>query len=427
MNIETLKNPTFQFITVDKPGALTASIIITSDRFAENSDKTVALGLIYSDLLLSGAGKFSREDFTHALDLLGSSMQVSESGGRVTVTITSLAEKLSKTLALFSMMLESPAFKPTELKRAKQSIANSIELYKENAQALASDGLSRALFKKSDRRYKNTPEAITKALSTVTVKDLGLFHKSFVQTYWTVTVGGNEKTIKIVDKTITKFKKSVPLQEKISTMSDINEITSKKVVTQSVPSKQNIELSIGANIPLTMTCPEFPDFLFGLTVLGKWAGFAGRLMSIVREKEGLTYGIYARVEGVSERENGSWRIMTFFSPKDVKTGIESTLREINKIHKNGITESEWKRFKVILETEDQLIYDSLVRTVGKVHSIVTLGMGWGEYQQCRERLHNSTQVGINSALKKYLDPSKIVISAAGPVKGVEKELKGFEG
>ena len=426
MNIETSKNTTFQFTKINKPEALTASVIVTSDRLAENSQKTVALGLLYADLLLSGAGKYSREDFTHALDLLGSSINVSESGGKVTVTITSLAEKLSKTLALLSIMLEKPTFKPSELKRAKQSISNALEIYKENARSLASDGLSQSLFKEADRRYKNTPEKVIKSLSEITVKDLKSLHTNFMQTYWTVTVGGSEKTIKTASGVITKLKKNTSLKEKVETIPKINEITKRKVITKSIPSKQNIELSIGGHVPLALTSKDFPAFLFGLAVLGKWGGFAGRLMSTVREKEGLTYGIYAKTEGVSENENGIWRIMTFFSPKDVKKGIESTLREITKIQKNGITDSEWKRFKVILETGDSLIFDSLAGTTAQVHNVTVLGMGWDEYKQSREKLYNCSRSEVNKVLKEYLDPNKLVISAAGPIDEVKKDLKSFE-
>jgi zinc protease len=426
MNIETLKYSNFQFTTVIKPEALTSSVVVTSDRFAENSPKNTALGLLYSDLLLSGAGKYSREEFVHELDLLGSSIQVGEDGGRVTITLTSLADKLSKTLALSSVMLKEPAFKPSELKRAKQTIANALELYKDNARALASDGLSRALFNEGDRRYKHPLEKVVQALKIITIKDLKSFHQCFMQANWTVTAGGSEKTTSAVNKIVAKVKKDVVIKERLLTVADVNLLTERKVVTHSVPSKQNIELSIGGHIPLSRTCPELPAFIFGIAVLGKWGGFAGRLMSTVREKEGLTYGIYARIEGISEKENGYWRIMTFFSPKDAKTGIQSTLREVTQISEKGITESEWKRFQVILRTGDHLVFDSLSSTVNLVHGTVVSGIGWGEYKKFREQLYSVTVAEVNSALKKYLKPNNLVISASGPVSAVTKDLKSFK-
>lgn len=202
-------------------------------------------------------------------------------------------------------------------------------------------------------------------------------------------------------------------------------VKGKKLLLQSIASKQNIDLSIGSSLPLTISDDDLAPFTFGLAVLGKWGGFAGRLMSTVREKEGLTYGIYARFEGVSKTEAGYWRIMTFFAPKDVVQGINSTLREINKIHNSGITESEWRRFKNILQTGEVLVYDSLAGTVGFVHGALLSGLGFAEYKKYRECLYNCSRAEVNRALKKYLDPSNIVISAAGPVDKVAKDLKAI--
>ena len=425
MNIKTINYPAFKVAIINKPEAKIASVIITADCGGENTPKTTAQAVLYADMLMSGAGKYNREEFMHALDELGASIRVSESDDKVTISVKTLAEKLPKTLTLLSAMFESPVFKPTELKRAKQTAENAIELYKEDARSLASDGLGRALYKKTDRHYPHTPEEVAKALKKVTVGDLKLHHKQVMSALWVVSVGGSKKTSEAVIKTITKIKKPFPVIKQEPALAEFNVIDKTQVITHEVSSKQNIEVSIGGYVPLTRNCPHLPAFLFGLTVLGKWGGFAGRLMSTVREKEGLTYGIYACLEGASATENSYWRIMTFFSPKDVSTGITSTLREVTKIHEKGITENELERFKTIMKTGDQLVYDSLAKTVSLVHGVLVSGVEWEDYQEFKEKLYNCSKQSVDYALKTYLDPKKIIISTAGPVKGVEKELKGF--
>ena len=88
-----------------------------------------------------------------------------------------------------------------------------------------------------------------------------------------------------------------------------------------------------------------------------------------------------------------------FSPKDVKRGITSTLREINKIHANGITKSEWQRFSDILKTGERLTYDSLTSSTVLVHNNLLLGRNWLEYQDYRQRLYHCTLKEVNQTLK----------------------------
>ena len=422
MNIKTQLHANFQSATIIKETPV-VSFLITIDCHSENNPHQTAVSLLYTDLMLAGAGEYNREDFLYAINELGISLSVNENEGKITIAVKTLNIHLDKTLKLIEVMLISPAFDLDECKRAIETTNNALVLYKEDARALSHDALRRTLYGEVDRHFDFKPEIIAEALNNITPDDLKKLHERVMESYWTVSIGGNEKTVKDILKHIEKIKKStatiMPALSSVSTKT----IKGKQLVLQTVSSKQNIELSIGGNLPLSLSDPDLAAFSFGLAVLGKWGGFAGRLMSTVREKEGLTYGIYARSEGVSKSEIGYWRIMTFFAPKDVITGITSTLREIDKIHKTGITISEWERFKNILKTGEVLVYDSLSSTVEFVHSALVAGVTLEEYQAYRERMYSCSRAEVNQALKKYLNPENIVISAAGPVDKVAKDLK----
>ncbi len=425
MNIKTSKEENFQLAEIRKPDSKTVTILITADLLTENTAKEISLHLLYTDLLMAGAGKFSRDEFLYKLNELGSSISVAENEARITISISALEDKLKPTLKLLETMLISPTFKGSERVRAVRSIKNALELYKENARALSESALKNSFFTKESRHYSYSPDSIIATIDSVSIDNLKKIHLKLMQTLWTVSVGGSDVAVDTTVPFIKKLKKNL-LQPVASPKSPvIANLPARKVFTHEVKSKQNIEISIGAYLPLTHTGPDLPAFLFGLAVLGKWGGFAGRLMSTVREKEGLTYGIYARVEGVTVEESGFWRIMTFFSPKDVVLGITSTLREIGLIHEKGITQSEWERFQTILKTGETLVFDSLAGTTGLVHNKLVSGLQWDEYQLFRQKLYTCTRSEVNAALKKYLNPVDITISAVGPISAVKKDLETF--
>lgn len=425
MNIKTYTKQNFVFGEVRKPGAKTVSAQITSGRLGVNSPDLIATGLIYSDLLLSGSGEFSREEFELKLHELGSTISISASGTKVTISLVALDNKLKSTLDLLKLALYSPVFKPAEYKRAKQSLKNLLKEEKENARAISIANFKNSIFSSNSRHYVHDPETLIKATEKISLSEIKKFHQLFLDSLWTTTVGGSDSSVDLFIKFIEKAKTNTRVNLSTDTKAVFTGLQSRQVITHEVKTKQNIEFSIGGYLPLTLRDKELPAFIFGLSVLAKWGGFSGRLMSTVREKEGLTYMIYGKTAGITVDEAGYWCISTFFSPKDSVKGLTSTIREIFKIQKTGISQSEWERFKVILKTGETLVFDSLKSTVNLVHEKLVAGMSWDEYQNFKNDLLSCSRSEINSVLKEYLDSENLTISASGPIESVKTELLQF--
>lgn len=421
MQIKTTKFPNYDLAEIIKPGARTSSVILTFDGEAVNLPKSTIARWLYCDLIKSGSGKYTREEFAHKLNELGSDITVTEGSSRITIGVTALEEKLKETLDILETMFNFPKFQASEVKRAKQTLGSNLILQKENAKAISFNNFKNSIFHKNNRHYTYSIDELIESVSKVDASDIKHLHNSLLKSRWVVSVGGSEKSIQHTKNTLARL-----IVGTASSTESVKEIIISKqksiVLIHEVKSKQNIELSIGSYLPLLMNDSDLPAFIFGLSVLGKWGGFSGRLMSTVREKEGLTYGIYARAEGMTTTEPGFWRVMTFFSPKDTIKGITSTLREINKITKGGITQSEFVRFRTIMKTQESLIFDSLSATTNSVHGKLVAGLQWSDYLKIQEGLYSCTRTQINSSLKKYLGSDKLTISAAGPTKGLEKEL-----
>lgn len=398
--------------------------IFTIDLHTKHSLKQTALEHIYTDALLSGAGEYSREEFIDAINLLGASISVSLTNSKLTISLKSLKSNSAKVFKLFETMMLRPTFAQKEIKRIQTQVANELIEYKENARGIANDHFVNSLYIKEDRRCAESPENISKELKSITQTDLKTFHSAVKANSWTFTSGGSETVIHATENSVKKIVN--PSSNSTKSSSHSYKKVEAAVLLSNVPSKQNIEFSIGTYLPLTLHHPDYLPFVFGLSVLGKWGGFTGRLMSTVREKEGLTYTIYARPETVSGDEQGHWRIMTFFAPDKSVQGLKSTLREITNIHKNGITKNEFDRFKVILKTQQTLLADSFIQSVQELHGYITAGFSIKEMDSYKARLLTVTQKEVNSALKKYLSPNQLVISGAGPIKDVKKSINAIK-
>lgn len=426
MNIKTITENDIIFGLVEKSTAATVTIYLSTDLYEENSPAIIAQSILYTELLLSGTKDLTRDQIQEELRLLGSHIDASFSTGKATLTITALNNKLKPTLDLLHQIILKPAFPANELRRAKMTLINQLELAAEDARGIAQAKLNNLFIAPEDNRHSHEPKQISASVTSINRDKLLEIHQMLLNNQWTVSIGANEACLKKVMETIKKLKKPY-----LSTLAKVPQTTSPttekqpKLLLHEVKSKQNLELSIGGYLPLNLQSPDLAAFQFGLAVLGKWGGFAGRLMSTVREKEGLTYGIYARTEALNRHQTGYWRIMTFFSPSDVKKGINSTLREVKTICQNGITTSEWQRFTNILQTGEKLTYDSIAGTTSLVHLTLLNGRSWNDYQEYRQRLYRCTKKEVNLALKKYLQPEQITISIAGPIAKAKEDLAAF--
>lgn len=422
-NITTkIENARLRLGLVKRPAGLVS--LRLSARFDEaNSPRTEAELGLYADSLQNGVGRLDKEELARALALAGASLSIEAGDGVVTFSLEVVEEGLKKALFIFSELIQSPTFPAPKHRQSVRIAQNELEIYSEAASARAHDELRNNVFAAADQRYRYRPKQLAAALAEVKRADVLSRHKLMRQSPWTLTVSGSEGAMMAVVKKVSALQlPEVGGKKKMTAPLAQPPLNKSLLTTLSLPSKQNIEISLGAPLALLVTDPEYPAWEMALAVLGLPGGFAGRLMSIVREKQGLTYGIYARTEGVEKDEVGYWRISTFFTPKDVMAGLRSTLYELKRLKDKGITADELTRFKIILVTRQNLVFDSDRQTLSLVHRLLRQGFSYEEYLTLAAKFKKLTLSEVNAVINKYLDPGRLIISAAGPVDGVEKEL-----
>jgi len=420
MNVTTKTQEQYSFASVENSGPGIAVAYITADMNHGLDSLSLYLPwLVLSEALRAGCGTLTRDAFLDKLNMLGASISVSISNRLVTIELRSTAEAFDKTLTLLKLMITETTLSASELKRIKATLKNELESARENSKMHAELGLRNALWQNTDRRSSPTINELVSAIDSVDRKELLAALTLFKKCFWHLTFGGSGEQAKKFERTLSTIQLS-PMQAATPSNGLVNKPS--RIVFHDIPSRQNIDFAIGSTLPLTVHDADFAALTMGIAILGKWGGFAGRLMSTVREKEGLTYSIYARTENFYRLENGQWRIFTFFSPEKTLQGITSTLREISLIFKKGVSEAELSSFKRIVKTQELLSHDSLSGYTGKIHGYHVLGFTPQEIESLLAKQDALSVADVNTAIKKYLDPNNLTISAAGPVSSVKKEL-----
>lgn len=421
-NIKSAAAYSLASITQTESEIVTA--LISVDTHQERTVGDQAVELMYSDAILSGAGKYSRDEFLNAINLLGASISVNISDSRLTMNLRSTKQSFKKLLKLVEAMLLQPAFSKKEQARIRNIITNELHSERENTNRIALENMRNTFYGFNDRKYAYDTEETAAAIKTTATRHLKSFHDTVMSQPWTCSIAGEASVIVDFEKSINTLRKhnSLTLDSKALHQQKPPKST---IILKDVPSRSNIDFSIGAPVPITLHHPDYVPLNFAINVLAKWGGFSGILMSTVRDKEGLTYTIYGRPEGFSGTEQGYWRIFTFFSPDKAVQGITSTFREISDFYKKGIDEAQLAKFKVIIDTQQELVKDSITGQLYDLHAYHTHRFTLEEMREHKEKVSKLTLEEVNKAIKTYLNPNTLTISGAGPIKDVKKDLEKF--
>jgi zinc protease len=416
---------TIKGVAIGRAGERMSHTFITIDTHdgGNTASKEAVLGA-YTQLLLTGCGTYTKQEFLDALLLVGGEIQVHVNANRLHISVSVLEEHHAKAFTLLSLMLTQPRFDQKELTRIQTLMQDTLEQDKEDAKTRSYEAFANSVTGSDHRMQTASFDALALAIPKIKRKDIQDLHKDLMSRMWLFTLVTDESKREKKISALTKLRDQFdhPIHKKIVTH-DFSSNSQPHVTTISIPSKENIEVNIGSALPFTLSDEAYPAFWFGLNVLGKWGGFAGRLMSTVREKEGLTYGIYAKMEGLTLDEHGFWRVMSFFSPAKVEQGITSTIREITTIANNGISLEEYKRFMHITETGQALLQDSILKIANDVHNHLVRGFSLHAMQEHKSKLLAVTHAEVNTALGTYLRPSALSGSFAGPTAQKEKEIR----
>jgi zinc protease len=139
---------------------------------------------------------------------------------------------------------------------------------------------------------------------------------------------------------------------------------------------------------------------------------ASRLGTEIRDRQGLTYGIYSLFQAGTN--SGPFMIYMQTAPEDADRAITSTISLLQQARQQGFTSAEVeaaKRSLVSSYSVDLAAPEDRVRTIlmNKVH-----GLSLDEIRQYPAKIQALTVEQVNQALQELLHPDNLVIVTAGP-------------
>jgi zinc protease len=324
-------------------------------------------------------------------------------------------------ISLIAEQLRTPALSAEEFEKAKKQFAGNIQRQMEDTNFRARDAFTRAVFPVGHPNRSPSPEEYLAAIDSAKLEDVVAFHKKYYGPAHFTLVAVGDLDIPQLQSEIGKDFAGWTGGQPLIVPAKATATDAPREQNIFMPDKTSVSVVIGQASGLRYSDPDYQALRLATAVLGG-SGFSGRLMQTVRDKEGLTYGVYSNADNDTFTD-GDWKVTATFAPALLEKGIAATKRELTKWYTDGITPEELAyrkdnlvgRFKVSLATTDGMAA-SLLTAVHRGYDQTWLD----EYPN---RINHLTLPEVNGAVKKYVKPDTMVVIKAGTIPGVTPSSK----
>jgi zinc protease len=111
--------------------------------------------------------------------------------------------------------------------------------------------------------------------------------------------------------------------------------------------------------------------------------------------------------------DGTWAIQGTFAPELLEKGMASTLRELRRFHLEGLTADELTTFKTTITGAYKVALSTTSGLASALLNALQRGYGPAWLDEYPQRIQALTLAEANGAIKKFLDPDRMVLVQAG--------------
>ncbi|MCC5615962.1 insulinase family protein [Nostoc sp. CHAB 5836] len=148
---------------------------------------------------------------------------------------------------------------------------------------------------------------------------------------------------------------------------------------------------------------------------------SSRLGAQVRDRQGLSYGIYSYFQ--AGKNAGTFLIEMQTSPEDSTEAIASTREILQQIHQQGVSALEVETAKRTLNSSYNVSLANPEELTDRILMNEVYGLDKAELHSFTDKIQKVTLDQVNQAARELLHPDQIVVVTAGPSVLAKKSIK----
>ncbi len=363
-----------------------------------NDPAKAGLSNMFAAMMEEDTRNYSAEDFSVALDKLGSSIDVYTGTDEVTVRVHTLSKNLDKTMALVEERVLRPLFTSEALERNKKRLSENIRNAMNRPNYVAS-----VLFDKIQYGNDNVlgwpSTGSVDNIANITLKDVQEYYsKYFSKREAGVVVVGDIKESDIVGKLV--FLQQLPDSKvKLPSLPAAPKVNKARIYFVDVPNAAQTEFRIG--YVTGMKYDALGDFYHSTLMNYPLGGaFNSRLNLDLREKRGWTYGARSYFDG--DKYTGSYQFSAGIKAEATDSAMADILDILSGYHTKGATPEELAFTQSSIGQSDARKYESGFQKAGFLSRIQDYNLP-ADYPAQQNKILSAMKADeINALAYKYI-------------------------
>ncbi|MEA3350081.1 MAG: pitrilysin family protein, partial [Chloroflexota bacterium] len=373
-------------------------------------DEKMGLSGFTSSALMRGTKERNFQAIYHALESVGANLGFNGATHTTALGGRSLVEDLPLLLELLANSLREPIFPEQQVERLRSQLLTGLVLRAQNTGDMAGLTFDQIVYK--HHPYQRPEDGYTETVQAITRQDLIDFHRQhYGPRGMVITVVGAvapEQAVAKVRAALGDWENSHQLEPPpLPAIIPVEDLIIQQV---EIPGKIQSNIILGVAGPPRKS-EDFYDAVLGNNVLGQF-GMMGRIGEAVRERAGLAYYAYSRVNGGIGP--GPWMVSAGVNPENVKKAVELIRLEIERFTTEPVSAEELSDSKANFIGRLPLALESNSGVAGGLLNLERHGLGLDYYLRYADLVRAVTPEGILAAAQKYLHPDRLAVAVAGP-------------
>ncbi len=375
----------------------------------DNPDKMGATYLM-AGLLEEGSGDMDASAFSRATEELAAGFGFDAGRDSVSISARVLKENQDQALALLKQALMNPTFSDVAFKRVKTQVLSIVKSKQTDPQDIAARAMTALAY--PNHPYNQPLEGTLETLAALTADDMRLAHKNvFAKDHMFVSVVGDiraEEVGPMVDALLGDLPdtgKALPQKTEFAASGGIT------VVDFDTPQA----VASWAHAGMDRHDPDFfAAYLLNHTLGG--GGLSSRLTQEVREKRGLTYGVYSYLAPSDYAAIYGGGVSS--SNDRIKTALDVIRDEWRKMAEFGVTAEELDASKKYLTGAYPLRFDGNGRIANLLVGMQMSGYPIDYPKTRNDKINAVTLEDVNRVAKELLKPDALRFVVVGKPDGL---------
>jgi zinc protease len=373
-----------------------------------------------ASLVDKGGAGLTRQQIRDRLDALRAQVGVGASDQGWSVNITTVRQHLPEVVRLVAQLLRQPAFPAEALEEVRRQALSSLEQGRKEPGAVVADVLARHgnPYPRGDLRHAPSFDDREQDLKAVTVAQLRDFHSRFLSAaQGQFSVVGDFDAAALREALATAMgdwqQPAAGAARYVRAPQPLNPVEPERFVVRT-PDKQRANLQAQLALPLNDLDPDHPAVLVGNFILG--GNPASRLWTRVREREGLSYDVRSFIGWNPVDRNSTWTATAIFAPENQPKVEAAVKEEIARVLREGIGAQELAQAQQALLNQRRLSRAQDPAVANGWQFNLEHGRSFAQARRLDDQIAAVTVEQVNAALRRHLDPARIVWAWAGDFK-----------